>query len=583
MTWRFRLHPRIPVSPLALAVLGRPRVAASHSYLDRLEQELDELQDVASLIDRALVDDPPIFIKEGGLIKSGYEPLLDELREGAAHGKDWLNELEEKERKRTGIKNLRVRYNEVFGFFIEVPRSQGHLIPKDYERRATISHAERYVTPELKTQEAHILSTQDRVKDLEYELFVEVRREVAKHAARLQRAARILAQIDALCALAEAAARYGFVKPLVDDGDTIEIREGRHPVVERFLRENETFVPNDARLDGDSQRVIILTGPNMSGKSVYVRQVALIVLLAQIGSFVPASYARVGLTDRIFTRVGASDDIAQGRSTFLVEMSETSHILHHATPRSLIILDEVGRGTSTYDGISLAWAIAEELHSVVGAKTLFATHYHELTQLEFADGIREHGSAVKNYTMAIRERGDEVVFLRQVIEGGAEKSFGIHVARLAGLPARVIERAEQVLRGLEETRDGPTTEDAGTRGHPKTVAQRPSGTSHVPSWDFRTRASGDAEKDGSRRSFVDDTPSAVGGQPSAVDTQPSAVSGQRSAVVKESPFAYDARVEMWREVLRQVEGVDIANLTPVQALNLLNELQLKIKASQIVE
>ncbi|MGE5141075.1 MAG: DNA mismatch repair protein MutS, partial [Rudaea sp.] len=406
---------------------------AAAPLLRELESQLDELQDLAHLIDRALVDEPPIFIREGGLIRSGYHPGLDELRDGAARGKDWLNELEEKERQRTGIKSLRVRYNEVFGFFIEVPRSQGHLIPKDYERRATISHAERYVTPELKKQEATILSTEDRVRDLEYELFVEVRREAARHTARLQSAARILARLDVLAGLAEGAARYGYVRPEVDDGDRLEIREGRHPVVERFLREGETFVPNDALLDGESQRVIILTGPNMSGKSVFVRQVALIALMAQVGSFVPARFAHLGIVDRIFTRVGASDDIAQGRSTFLVEMSETSQILRHATPKSLIVLDEVGRGTSTYDGISLAWAIAEEIHNLAGSKTLFATHYHELTQLEFAQSIGERGGAVRNYTMAVREQGDQVIFLRQVVPGAAEKSFGIHVARLAGL------------------------------------------------------------------------------------------------------------------------------------------------------
>jgi DNA mismatch repair protein MutS len=403
-----------------------------------------------------------------------------------------------------------VRYNEVFGFFIEVPRSAAHLVPKDYERRATITHAERYVTPELKAHEANILATEDRIKDLEYDLFVQVRRTVAGHSARLQRAARILAQLDALGALAEAAARYGYTKPVVDDGDEIIIREGRHPVVERFLHEGESFVPNDVRLDHDMQRVIILTGPNMSGKSVFVRQVALIVLMAQMGSFVPASYARIGLTDRIFTRVGASDDIAQGRSTFLVEMSEASHILRHATPRSLIVLDEVGRGTSTYDGISLAWAIAEEIHNIVEAKTLFATHYHELTRLE-----QVLGAAVKNYTMAVKEDGNEVVFLRQVVEGSAEKSFGIHVARLAGLPTRVIGRAEEVLQGLEESRE----------------------------------------------------------------TQQ--ISNVRYQISKEEPAVAprDARIEMWRGILQQLMAMDIANMTPLQALNVLNEMQVKVKES----
>jgi DNA mismatch repair protein MutS len=480
------------------------------NLLNTLEQNLDELRDVAELIDGSIVDDPPIFIREGGIIKHGYHTALDELHEHAAHGKRWLAELEEKERQRTGIKNLRVRYNEVFGFFIEVPRSAGHLIPKDYERRATITHAERYVTPELKAQEANILAAQDRAKDLEYDLFVQVRKTVAGHSARLQSAARILAQLDALSALAEAAARHGYTKPTVDDGDEIVIHEGRHPVVERFLGEGESFVPNDVRLDHDAQRVLILTGPNMSGKSVFIRQVALIVLMAQMGSFVPARDARIGLTDRIFTRVGASDDIAQGRSTFLVEMSETSHILRHATPRSLIVLDEVGRGTSTYDGISLAWAIAEEIYNVVGSKTLFATHYHELTRL--AEVL---GPAVKNYTMAVREGGREVVFLRQVIEGSAAKSFGIHVARLAGLPAHVIGRAEDVLEGLEESREARQ------------------------------------------------------------------ISNVKYQISKEEPAvaARDGRIETWRGILQQLMTVDIANTTPLQALNLLNDIQARIKES----
>jgi DNA mismatch repair protein MutS len=499
--------------------------------LRQLRASLDELQDVKELIDRAIVDDPPIFIKEGGLIREGYDTSLDELHAHATHLKQWLVELEEYERKRTGIKSLRVRYNEVFGFFIELPRRDAHLVPKDYVRRATISHAERYVTPNLKSQEMHILATQDRVKDLEYALFVQVRRAVAQHSARLQTAARILAQLDALAALAEAAARYGYVKPSVDDGDVIEIRQGRHPVVERFMRESETFVPNDARLDGESQRILILTGPNMSGKSVFVRQVALIVLLAQIGSFVPASCARIALSDRIFTRVGASDDIAQGRSTFLVEMSEASHILRHATPRSLIVLDEVGRGTSTYDGLSLAWAIAEEIHNLVGAKTLFATHYHELTQLE------AQCDAVKNFTMAVKEQEHEVIFLRQVIPGGAEKSFGIHVARLAGLPERVVERAEGVLGGLEGSRQ---------------------------------KAVGSSQTEDGRRRTED------GEEPLSVVERPSSVVGPPS-LVHEDRAVYDTRVEMWRAVLRRIAEADIANMTPLQALNLLNELQVSLR------
>jgi DNA mismatch repair protein MutS len=350
----------------------------------------------------------------------------------------------------------------------------------------------------------------------------------------------VLAQIDALVSLAEVAARYNYVRPSVDDGDTLEIKEGRHPVVERFLYA-ESFVPNDVRLDAESQRVVILTGPNMSGKSVFVRQVALIVLLAQIGSFVPASYAHLGLIDRIFTRVGASDDIAQGRSTFLVEMSEASHILRHATPRSLVVLDEVGRGTSTYDGISLAWAIAEELHNVVGAKTLFATHYHELTQLAgtpapsggthpenktdgygYPSGAGEN--AIKNFTMAVKEQGDSVVFLRQVIPGGAEKSFGIHVARLAGLPERVVSRAEELLTKLEESR----------------------GSDRVTGWQ------GD---------------------------QMTMLQQSERAVLREETVEFDARIKVWRGVLQQLMAIDIANMTPLQALNVLNEMQLVVKES----
>ncbi len=533
---------------LKRALLRIPKIKtrlndAQSKHLRALNADLDELDDVLQTIDRALVDDPPILIKQGGLIKESFDPTLDELRDGAAQSKEWLAELEERERQRTGIKTLRVRYNEVFGFFIEAPRRDAKLIPKEYERRATISHAERYVTKELKAREQNILATQDRVQELEYELFVQIRREVASHAARLQAAARILAQLDALGSLAQAAANYNYVQPVVDDGDAIEIREGRHPIVERFLRENEIFVPNDARLDHETQRVVILTGPNMSGKSVFIRQVALIVLMAQIGSFVPASFARIGLTDRIFTRVGASDDIAQGRSTFLVEMSETSHILRHATPRSLIVLDEVGRGTSTYDGISLAWAIAEELHNLIGAKTLFATHYHELTQLADAPTIEQHGGAVKNFTMAVQERDNSVIFLRQVVEGGAEKSFGIHVAQLAGLPQRVIARAEEVLSKLENEREG------------------------------REMRGGERREEGSeKREARDESVENVRGNVQ-FDQSRSAMSDTRYTVAREEKSLYDVRVEAWRDVLRELSDADIANMTPVQALVLLNEMQ----------
>lgn len=460
---------------LKRSLLRLPRIKevlqrAHAGRLVSLRESLDDLRDVSQVIEEAIVEDPPIELTEGGLIKPGYSDALDHLRDVAARGKRWLAELEEAERARTGIKSLRIRYNEVFGFFLEVPRSQSHLVPPEYERRATITHAERFVTPELRAKEGEILGAEERVKDLEYELFVEVRSKVAREVGRLQGTARTLAELDVLAALGEAATRYGYVRPEVDDGDVIEIREGRHPVVERYLPDGRRFVPNDTTLNLNDHRLLILTGPNMSGKSVFIRQVALIVLMAQMGSFVPASHARIGLVDRIFSRVGATDDISQGRSTFLVEMSETSYILHHATPRSLVILDEVGRGTSTYDGISLAWAVAEYLHNQVGARTLFATHFHELTFLagkpydrgalpgqtgkRFGRGLFPLRGAqlpgAKNYTMAVKEQGSEIVFLYQVVPGATDRSYGIHVARLAGIPAAVTTRAEEILHSLEQ-------------------------------------------------------------------------------------------------------------------------------------
>lgn len=490
--------------PRLKALLAQARSAR----LRHLQATLDDLRDVADLIAKAIVDDPPFLLHEGGLIRSGYHAELDELRRHVAAGKDWLAELEARERTRTGIKNLRVRYNEVFGFFIEVPRSAARLVPPDYERRATITHAERYVTPELKAQEAHILDAEDRSRALEYELFVQVRQQVAEHALRLLTAGHILAEVDTLASLAEAAARHGYVRPQVDDGLAIDIVQGRHPVVERHLPEGERFVPNDAHLDEEA-RLLVVTGPNMSGKSVYIRQVSLIALMAQMGSFVPAASAHIGLADRIFVRAGASDDITQGRSTFLVEMSETGYILRHATPRSLIVLDEVGRGTSTYDGVSIAWAVAEFIHDVLASRTLFATHYHELTRLA------EHLEGVRNLTMAIAERGHEIIFLRQVIPGGADKSYGIHVARLAGLPELVVQRAWDVLQELE----GQTMDEG-----PSSVVRRPSSTVRDSSADY-------------------------------------------------APQMPDA----WTEVLHELFTLDIANLTPVQALVTLNELQRRLR------
>jgi DNA mismatch repair protein MutS len=444
------LHRSLARIPRIKALLG-----TTHScHLRALNISLDELADVADQIRSALVEHPPILIRDGGLIRPGYHTALDSLRSAASEGRDWLSAFEAAERERLDIPNLRIKYKQVFGFFIEVTKSHLGKIPPEYERRATVRSAERFVTPELKAREAEILAAEDRADDLEYDLFVELRRQVAAESDRLLAAARVLAELDTLAALAEVAARYDYVRPEVDSGTTIDIREGRHPVVERTLplessfsfAQDTRFVPNDIRLNPD-ERLLIITGPNMAGKSVLVRQVALIVLMAQMGSFVPATSARIGLADRIFTRVGASDDIAQGRSTFLVEMNETAHILIHATPRSLVILDEVGRGTSTYDGMSLAWAVATDLHDRIGARTLFATHYHELTELA------DHHAAARNYNLAVIEREGQVVFLRRLVPGGADQSYGLHVARLAGVPERVVAHAEEVMVRLAESGD----------------------------------------------------------------------------------------------------------------------------------
>jgi len=527
---------RIPAIKALLDKAHSPRLRA-------LDGSLDELQDVATLIGEALVDAPPILLREGGLIRPGYHEELHRLRQAAAQARDWLTGYEAQERERTGIPNLRVRYNQIFGFFVEVPRSKSAHVPPEYERRATISHAERFITPELQAREAEILSTEDRADELEYELFVALRRQVAAHTDRLQRAARVLAELDVLAALAEVAAHHGYTRPVVDEGSLIEIEEGRHPVVEHLMPgsgRSQTvparFVANDTTLDAEGRRLLVITGPNMSGKSVYIRQVALIALMAHMGSFVPARSARVGLVDRIFVRAGAADDISQGRSTFLVEMNETAYILRHATSRSLVVLDEVGRGTSTYDGMALAWAVGEDLHDRIAARTLFATHFHELTALAGAlDGAR-------NASMAVKEQGRDVVFLYRLVEGGADRSYGVQVARLAGVPDHVIERAREVMGRLEgrEGREGREGEE-GREGRGREEEQEDWGAE-----------------------------------------------GQRSKALREIGVAYLAGEGQERllvpaddeavwAVLRELFGVDVANLTPVRALVMLHEWQQRLR------
>lgn len=405
-----------------------------------LTRRLDPLQDVADLIEQVLVDEPPASVRDGGLIRAGYHPEVDRLRAVGSNGREWLCAFEARERERTGIRSLKVGFNRVFGYYIEVTRPNLHLVPPEYKRRQTLAGAERFVTDELKQYEDAILGAEERLAALEYELFLELRQKVIGELERIQRTARAVAELDALLSLAEAAARYGYVRPVVTGGRKIVIKEGRHPVVERVLGPG-VFVPNDTLL-GEEERLIILTGPNMAGKSTYMRQVALLVLMAQAGSFVPAAAAEIGVVDRIFARVGAADNVAGGQSTFMVEMTECRAIMENATPLSLIILDEVGRGTSTYDGMSLAQAIVEYLHTRVGARILFSTHYHELTELAALPGA-------VNYTMTVKEEGDDIVFLHRVVPGSADRSYGLHVARLAGLPEEVIERAREVLHALE--------------------------------------------------------------------------------------------------------------------------------------
>jgi len=410
--------------------------------LQKIAQGLDPLEEVVQKIGERIVDDPPATVTEGGIIRDGYHQELDELRSISREGKGWIAKLEAEERRRTGIPSLKVGYNQVFGYYIEVTRPNLPLVPEDYVRKQTLKGAERFITPKLKEYERKVLGAEERIKALEYELFLRLREELMAYCPRIQGLARRLSELDVLISLAQVAEENRYVRPSLTEEDRIEIKEGRHPVIEQ-MDLPEPFVPNDALLD-QQNRILIITGPNMAGKSTYIRQVALIVIMAQMGSFVPAKEAEVGLVDRIFTRVGASDNIARGESTFMVEMRETAAILQGATPRSLVILDEIGRGTSTFDGLSIAWAVAEYLHDVKGPKVLFATHYHELTEL----ASRLPG--VKNYHIAVREWKGEVVFLRQVLPGGMSRSYGIQVARLAGLPQEVIGRAKEVLSELEK-------------------------------------------------------------------------------------------------------------------------------------
>jgi DNA mismatch repair protein MutS len=428
---------RLPVIIDLLAACESPR-------LQVLQSAVDPLEDLLQIISNGIVDDPPFILREGGLIRDSYDPDLDELRAISREGKGWIARLESEEKERTGISSLKVRFNKVFGYYIEVTRSHLSRVPEDYQRKQTLANAERYITPALKEYEEKVLGAEEKLVQIEFDLFQQIRQQVAMQGARIQATADALAEIDVFTGLADLAHDRNYSCPEMDDSCDLIISEGRHPVIESMSM-SERFVPNDVVMDTRENQILIITGPNMAGKSTFMRQVALITLMAQMGSLVPAKVARIGVIDRIFTRVGASDNLARGQSTFMVEMTEAANILHHATPRSLIVLDEIGRGTSTFDGLSIAWAVAEYLHdnAAVAAKTLFATHYHELIDLALTC------DRVKNFNIAVKEWNDQIIFLRRIVKGGASHSYGIQVARLAGLPQPVIERAREVLKNLE--------------------------------------------------------------------------------------------------------------------------------------
>lgn len=484
--------------------------------LRQLRENIDTLEELHALIDAAIVEEPPISVRDGGLIKEGYSEEVDKYRHAKTEGKTWLAELETKEREKTGIRNLKIKYNKVFGYYLEVTNSYKNLVPDYFTRKQTLANAERYITPELKELEDMILGAEDKLVTLEYELFCEVRERIGQEVVRILRTAKAVAGLDVFASLAVVAEQNNYCRPKVSESGVIDIKNGRHPVVEKMIV-NDMFIDNDTYLDNGNNRISIITGPNMAGKSTYMRQSALIVLMAQIGSYVPASSAQIGIVDRIFTRVGASDDLASGQSTFMVEMNEVANILRNATANSLLILDEIGRGTSTFDGLSIAWAVVEHISNpkLLGAKTLFATHYHELTELE---GKLNN---VNNYCIAVKEKGDDIVFLRKIVGGGADKSYGIQVAKLAGVPDSVIERAKEIVEEL--------------------IANDITGVTRTLSVD------GGAKKKKEKLDEVDLT------QMSLFDT------------VRDD------------DIIEELRNVDVGNLTPIEALNKLYELQNKVK------
>ena len=486
--------------------------------LVELSENIDSLSDICADIDAAICEEPPISSRDGGILKDGYNEEVDRLRKAKTEGKKWLAELEAKERERTGIKNLKIKYNKVFGYYLEVTNSYKDLVPADYQRKQTLANAERYIIPELKELEDTILGAEDKLYALEYQLYSEVRDTIGKEVVRIQKTAKAIAKLDAFASLALVAEQNNYVRPKMNDKGLIDIKDGRHPVVEKMIS-NDMFICNDTYLNDKKERISIITGPNMAGKSTYMRQTALIVLMAQIGSFVPASSANIGVVDRIFTRVGASDDLASGQSTFMVEMTEVANILRNATNKSLLILDEIGRGTSTFDGLSIAWAVIEYISNskLLGAKTLFATHYHELTELE---GKIEN---VNNYCIAVKEKGDDIIFLRKIVKGGADKSYGIQVARLAGVPQSVTDRAKEIVEELVQADVTGKIKEIEVQGQ---EASKPK-AKHFDEVDLAQMSLFDTVKDD--------------------------------------------------DVIKEIKELDLANLTPIDALNTLYQLQNKLK------
>ena len=506
------------------------------TLLKQYGQEMDALEDLFALIDASIMEEPPLTVREGGMIKDGYNEEVDYLRRAKTDGKQWLADLLEKEKERTDIKNLKIKYNKVFGYYLEVTNSYKDLVPDDWTRKQTLANAERYTTPRLKELEDSIMGAEDRLCNLEYSIFCDVREKIYAQIGKVQATAKIIAAVDMFASLALVAEQNNYVRPQITTDGKIDIREGRHPVVEKMIR-NDMFVSNDTYLDDKKHKIAIITGPNMAGKSTYMRQTALLVLMAQIGSFVPAQSAQIGIVDRIFTRVGASDDLASGQSTFMIEMTEVANILRNATKNSLIILDEIGRGTSTFDGLSIAWAVVEYIANtkLLGAKTLFATHYHELTELE---GKLE---SVDNYCIAVKEQGEDIVFLRKIIKGGADKSYGIQVAKLAGVPENVLKRAREIVQQLSD-------HDIASKAKDIEVEYE------IPDYDYGIEQQ---SKRRVRKKTASEIESETLGQLSLFDTS-------------------NTNIKM-DDIILELHDINLSDTTPIEALNILYKMQEKLK------